>query len=263
MKVSIITVVYNGASSIRQCIESVVRQDYNNIEYIIIDGQSTDETLATVYEYQESIHTIISEPDRGIYDAMNKGIQRATGDVIGMLNADDRYTDTSVISDIVAALRSSQAEAVYGDLVYVHPSDPSQATRTWISGAYRSASFLWGWMPPHPAFFLKKKWYDQYGTFRLDLGSSADYELMLRMLYKHKLSPVYLPRVLVQMSTGGVSNSTLSNRIQANKNDRKAWRVNSLKPYFFTLWLKPIRKIVQFFPLAKKLTNDSFQPFTN
>ena len=246
MKVSIITVVYNGAATIRQCIESVLRQDYNNIEYIIIDGQSTDETLKIAHEYQASIHTIISEPDRGIYDAMNKGIQQATGDVVGILNADDWYHDTRVISDVVGTFLSTKADAVYGDLMYVKPDEPSKAKRTWLSGTYHTGRFLWGWMPPHPTFFLKKQKYEQYGLFRLDLGSAADYELMLRMIHKERISLAYLPRVLVKMSLGGVSNSTLRNRLKANKNDRKAWKINGLQPYFFTLWLKPLRKIGQF-----------------
>ncbi|MBE9463050.1 glycosyltransferase family 2 protein [Dyadobacter subterraneus] len=246
MKVSIITVVYNGAATIRHCIESVLSQNFDSIEYIIVDGNSTDGTKEIIASYGSKISKFISEPDKGIYDAMNKGVKLATGDVVGILNADDFYADANIISDVVKAMNQSDADACYGDLNYVDGQNETVIKRNWVSGQYKPNSFLMGWMPPHPTFFVKKKCYEQFGDFRLDMGSAADYEIMLRFIFKYGIKLTYIPKVLVKMRTGGVSNNTLKNRIKANNNDRKAWRVNDIKPWFFTLLLKPVRKIVQF-----------------
>lgn len=245
MKVSIITVVYNGEKTIRDCIESVLRQDYPHIEYILIDGGSSDKTVDIIRSYGSKIARVVSERDKGIYDAMNKGIGFATGDLIGILNADDLYAYDSAVSDVVAAVSREGSDGAYGDLVYVDTT-LTQIKRKWISGKYRNNMFSWGWMPPHPTFFLRKEWYQKYGNFRLDMGSAADYELMLRMIHKQRANLSYIPRVMIKMRIGGVSNQSILNRIRANKSDRKAWIVNELKPYFFTLWLKPIRKVMQF-----------------
>jgi glycosyltransferase involved in cell wall biosynthesis len=246
LKVSIITVVYNGASTLRSCIDSVLSQDYQSIEYIVVDGNSTDGTIDLVRSYGNRIEKFVSEPDRGIYDAMNKGLKLATGDIVGILNADDFYSSREVISSIVDAMKNNMADAVYGDLEYVDAVQNDVVKRSWKSGVYKTGAFLNGWMPPHPTFFLKRSLYEQHGLFRLDMGSAADYELMLRMIHKFGIKLAYVPKVLVKMRAGGVSNSSLKNRIRANQNDRKAWEINGLKPYFFTLWLKPFRKILQF-----------------
>lgn len=246
MKVSILTVVYNGAATIRHCIESVLSQDYPDIEYIVVDGNSTDGTQQIVQEYGSRIARFVSERDSGIYDAMNKGIQLATGEVVGILNADDFYAYPSAISDVAGLLASGNFDASYGDLEYIDANDATIVRRRWVSGAYKVGAFLNGWMPPHPTFFVRKKVYDTYGNFRLDLGSAADYELMLRFVHKEKIKLAYLPKVLVKMRAGGVSNSTLKNRIAANRNDRMAWKINQLEPRFYTLWMKPLRKIIQF-----------------
>ncbi|WP_159467600.1 glycosyltransferase family 2 protein [Dyadobacter sp. 3J3] len=246
MKISIITVVYNGAATIRHCIESVLSQNFDSIEYIIIDGNSTDSTKEIIKSYGSKIDKFISEPDKGIYDAMNKGVMMATGDVIGILNSDDFYADSTIISQVAKAMNETNADGCYGDLNYVDGRNEAVIKRNWVSGAYKPNSFLMGWMPPHPTFFVKKKCYNQYGNFRLDMGSAADYEIMLRFIFKNGIKLTYLPKVLVKMRTGGVSNNTLKNRIKANSNDRKAWLVNDIKPRFFTLWFKPIRKVVQF-----------------
>jgi glycosyltransferase involved in cell wall biosynthesis len=246
LKVSIITVVYNGASTLRSCIDSVLSQDYQSIEYIVVDGNSTDGTIDLVRSYGNRIEKFVSEPDRGIYDAMNKGLKLATGDIVGILNADDFYSSREVISNIVDAMKNNMADAVYGDLEYVDAVQNDVVKRSWKSGVYKTGAFLNGWMPPHPTFFLKRSLYEQHGLFRLDMGSAADYELMLRMIHKFGIKLAYVPKVLVKMRAGGVSNSSLKNRIRANQNDRKAWEINGLKPYFFTLWLKPFRKILQF-----------------
>ncbi len=246
MKISIITVVYNSANTISDCIRSVVAQTYQNIEYIVIDGHSTDGTQEVIESFGSSVHIYKSEPDKGIYDAMNKGIELATGDLIGTLNADDFYSDSSIIEKVARNLQHNKVDGLYGDLIFVNPDNLNKAVRTWRSGQYSKHSFLFGWMPPHPTFFLKKTFYEQFGKFRLDMGSAADYELMLRMVYKNKARLNYLPEILVVMRTGGVSTSSLKNRLNANKKDRRAWKVNGLKPYFFSVWLKPLRKIFQF-----------------
>lgn len=245
MKVSIITVVYNGVTTLGSCIESVLMQDYPFIEYIIVDGNSKDGTQALISSFGNKITRFVSEPDKGIYDAMNKGIKIATGDIVGILNADDFYAYNSVISDVVNAMKIPDAGGVYGDLEYVE-SVTHKVKRRWISGNFKSGSFINGWMPPHPTFFVKRSLYDDYGGFRLDCGSAADYELMLRLVHKVGIKLAYVPKVLVKMTIGGVSNSSLANRLAANKNDRKAWKMNDLKPRIYTLWLKPLRKILQF-----------------
>jgi glycosyltransferase involved in cell wall biosynthesis len=246
LKVTIITVVFNGAKTVRHCIESVLSQDFPDIEYIVIDGGSTDGTQEIVREYGTKIAHFVSERDSGIYDAMNKGIQLATGNVIGILNSDDFYAYNSAISDVVLKFESENAQGCYGDLIYVDSADEAVVKRKWISGSYKEGAFLNGWMPPHPAFFVKKELYNKFGLFRLDLGSAADYELMLRFIHKAKIKIAYVPKVLVKMRTGGVSNSNIKNRIAANRNDLRAWKENDLKPRFYTLWLKPLRKVLQF-----------------
>ncbi|MPR36793.1 glycosyltransferase family 2 protein [Salmonirosea aquatica] len=248
MKISIITVVYNGERTIRDTIESVLAQTHPDVEYIIIDGNSKDSTLEIIKNYGERIHTVLSEPDKGIYDAMNKGIKIATGEVVGLLNADDVYASSDVLAEVARRIVENHADAVYGDLLYVAANDPEKVTRTWKAGAYAPGDFLWGWMPPHPTFFLKRNCYQKYGDFRLDMGSAADYELMLRMIHKNEVKLSYIQKTLVRMRVGGASNSTFKNRLIANRNDQKAWKVNGLKPYVITVLLKPIRKILQFFP---------------
>ena len=246
MKVSIITVVYNGADTIAEAIESVLEQTYPDIEYIIVDGASTDGTPAVVARYGDRISRFISEPDQGIYDAMNKGVRLATGDIIGILNADDLYRHPDVITRIVATFEAHQADAVYGDLVYARRDAPDRITRYWRAGTYRPGAFLRGWMPPHPTFFVRAGVYQKHGYFTTALRSAADYELMLRFVHKHQIQVAYLGEVVVVMRLGGVSNSSLGNRLRANGEDRAAWQMNDLRPNWFTLWLKPLRKIGQF-----------------
>lgn len=246
MKVSIITVVYNGIEYIGDCIESVLSQTYPDVEYIVVDGGSTDGTVERVRAYGTRIARFVSGPDKGLYDAMNKGLGLATGEVIGFLNADDFYRHDRVLEKTVALLNRTGADAVYGDMIYVDRTDPQKVKRYWHSGRYRPGAFLWGWMPAHPSFFARKRVYDEYGGFRLDLKSAADYELMLRFIHKHRISLAYLSEVTVVMRAGGISNGNLRNRLRANREDRLAWALNGLKPYVFTLWLKPLRKIGQY-----------------
>jgi len=246
IKISIITVVRNGEKTIRDCIESV-RSQRHKAEHIIIDGDSIDGTLDIIKEYRAGIARVISEPDNGIYDAMNKGVRLATGEVVGFLNADDFYPEPEVLSKVAGVFEKSRVESCYGDLVYVSPANIDQVTRFWRSGEYAPERFYWGWMPPHPTFFARRSIFEKYGSFKLEFGSAADYELMLRFLLKQKISTAYLPEVLVNMRAGGLSNASLKNRVQANRMDRRAWTANGLKPYLFTLWMKPLRKIGQYF----------------
>ncbi|PCI99608.1 MAG: glycosyl transferase [Flavobacteriales bacterium] len=246
LKVSIITVCYNSSETIEATIKSVVSQTHNNIEYIIVDGKSTDNTLEIIENYKNNISKIISEKDNGLYDAINKGIELATGEIIAILNSDDLYEDNNVIENIVDLFEKEKLEACYADLVYVDRIDTEKVTRTWKSGSYKDGMFFNGWMPPHPTFFVKKEIYNKYGSFNLELKSAADYEIMLRFIHKHKIKLGYLPRVIVRMRIGGVSNISLINRIKANREDKKAWSINGIKPMPYTLIFKPLSKIGQF-----------------
>lgn len=245
MKVSIITVCYNSGVTIKDTIESVINQDYELIEYIIVDGNSSDDTLEIVETYKNQITKIISEPDKGFYEAVNKGIEMTTGDVVGLINSDDMLASNDVISKIVNKFKSNNCDAVYSDLQYVAKDNTNKVVRNWISGKYKKGDFLYGWMPPHPTFYVKRGKYVELGSYNLELAS-ADYELMLRFIHKYKISLGYLEAVTVKMRVGGTSNVTLSNRIIANKEDRKAWVLNNLVPKFYTLCFKPLRKLKQF-----------------
>jgi glycosyltransferase involved in cell wall biosynthesis len=247
LKISIITVAFNAGKSIEDTIDSVLNQSYSNIEYIIIDGLSTDNTVEVCEKYKDKITTLVSEKDQGLYDAMNKGVALATGDIIGVLNADDFYADHEVIANVVQKFESENIDGLYADLVYVEEEDTSKVTRTWVSGSYKENAFLKGWMPPHPTFFVKNECYKKFGNYSLELKSAADYELMLRMIHKHKIKIGYLPEVTIRMRVGGVSNSSFKNRLNANKEDRRAWEMNGLKPGSLTLIRKPLSKIGQFF----------------
>jgi glycosyltransferase involved in cell wall biosynthesis len=245
MKITVITATYNSGATVKDTLDSIGQQDHPDIEHIIVDGCSSDNTLDIVAGFPH-VGKVISEIDKGIYDAMNKGIRLATGEVIGILNSDDIYTDPTVLSAVAAAFADPAVMTVYADLQYVHPDDPDRIRRTWVSGPFKKENFYFGWMPPHPTFFVRKEAYDKAGFFNTDLRSAADYELMLRLLLKNGLPAHYIPRVIVKMRSGGVSNSSLRNRLRANKEDRQAWKLNGLKPYFFTLYLKPLRKISQY-----------------
>ncbi|QTA79236.1 Glycosyl transferase, family II [Desulfonema limicola] len=244
-KFSIITAVRNGEKTLHDCFRSILSQNYLP-EHIIIDGASTDNTLQIIKKHQLKGFRYISEPDKGIYDAMNKGIKLADGDIIGILNADDFYANQDVLSKIARVFKNPDIDSCYGDLIYVDPDNTDRVIRCWRSGTFMPKRFYYGWMPPHPTFFVRRKIYEKYGLFNLSLGSAADYELMLRFLLKHKITTAYIPEVLVKMRIGGVSNASLKNRIKANQMDRMAWKVNGLKPWPWTLWAKPLRKISQF-----------------
>lgn len=214
-------------------------------EHLVIDGQSTDSTLKIVQEFSRSELRIVSEKDQGMYDALNKGIRLATGDVIGILHADDFYAADDTLQKVSDLFDSTQVETCFGDLDYVDQEQTDRVVRHWKSGSFTGRNFYWGWMPPHPTFFVRREVYERLGGFRLDMGTAADYELMLRFLQKAGVSSGYLPEVLIKMRTGGQSNLSVEARMKANQMDRKAWDVNDLKPYPWSLAIKPVRKIGQ------------------
>jgi glycosyltransferase len=247
MKVSIITVVYNNKNTIKDAIESVLNQTYKNIEYIIIDGGSTDGTVDIIKSYGDKIDKFISEKDNGIYDAMNKGLKLATGDIVGILNSDDFYASNDVIERVVKEFIEKKVDSVYGDLVYVNAKNTDKIVRYWKSKPFKEGLFQKGWHPAHPTFFVKKEIYDKYGVFNLNFKIAADYELMLRFLEKHKISSSYIPEVFVKMRVGGESNQSIKNIIKANLESYKAWKENDLQISPIRMLAKPLSKVLQYY----------------
>lgn len=247
MRISIITVCLNNRTTIRDTIDSVLAQSHTDLEYLIIDGGSGDGTLEIVEQYRQHVAKIVSEPDAGIYDAMNKGIALATGDLIGMLNADDTYADNAVLADVAAIFSDPAVDACYGDLVYVASRNPEQVVRYWRAGELDLKRLYQGWVPPHPSFFLRTEAYRQYGGYLASFRLAGDYELLLRMLLRHTLGCAYIPRVLVRMRTGGASNRNLGNIIAANREAWRAWSINGLAITPWQFLRKPISKIRQYF----------------
>ncbi|MDN5286179.1 MAG: glycosyltransferase [Mucilaginibacter sp.] len=245
LKLSLVTVIYNAQDTIGQCIESVINQNYPDLEYIIVDGGSTDNTLQIIDKYRQHINILISEPDKGIYDAMNKGIMLATGQIIGMLNADDHFAGNDILRSVANAFeQQSHIDAVYGDLDIINQNH--KIIRKWRSRPCTSASFNLGFMPPHPTFYCRRSLFDKIGLYSLEYGSAADYELMVRLMYLHKIKSLYLNKVMVNMRAGGVSSKNLKSRIKAWRFDLKAMQQNKITFPILTLILKPLRKIVQF-----------------
>jgi glycosyltransferase len=250
MKFSIITPSYNSAATIADTIASVARQTYQNREHIIIDGLSIDRTLAVVAEWQARWPLrLIAEPDAGLYDAMNKGIRLATGDIVGILNSDDFYYNDEVLAK-VAAVFANQPDiaAVYGDLVYVSPRDTRRLVRYWRSGKYRPEKINWGWTIPHPALFVRRSVYEDSGKiFDLSFSLAADYELILRLLKIKKIRVAYLPAVLVKMRVGGASNRSIRQHWRGWQELRRAWRVNNLPVPRFFIIRRVLSKLPQLF----------------
>ena len=246
MKVSIITATYNNENTVEDTVLSVSSQTYKNIEHIIIDGSSSDNTIQIIRKHQVKIAKIISEPDRGIYDALNKGIKYASGDIICFLHADDIYADYTVIEKAVNLFSEKQIDSIYGDLQYVAKEDTGKIIRYWKSGKFTFSKLKKGWMPPHPTFLVKKEIYENCGVFDTNFKIAADYDIILRFLGKHKISTAYLPEVMIKMRIGGESNKSLKNIIKKMKEDVKALKKNKLGGWQ-TVIMKNIIKIPQLF----------------
>lgn len=245
MKVSIVTVCFNSAATIDDTIRSVREQKYEHLEHIIIDGGSTDGTQEVIGRYNGRIKKFISEPDRGIYDAMNKGLRLAKGDIVGFLNADDVYASPAVIGDIVAAMHEGCADGVYGDLVYIGRHDSRRVLRYWRAGEYWPKAFYSGWVPPHPTFFCRTALYRELGGFDPVYRIAGDFELMLRFIEKHRICMQYIPKPLVRMRAGGRANR-VRGIIQGNREIVQAFHSNGLQcsgRFFFS---KLIRRTRQF-----------------
>jgi glycosyltransferase involved in cell wall biosynthesis len=255
VKITIITVCYNSETTIRDTIESVLAQNYPNIEYIIVDGLSNDGTLDIIQEYGKRIDIVISESDIGIYDAMNKGIQSATGDVIGILNSDDFFEYPSVISDVVNQFKSNpESSLVFGDVVLAQASNIKKIVRFYNSAKFRAWKLRFGWMPPHPASFFKKNAYAQVGNYSLDYTIASDYELFIRMLMVHKLPYSRIDKVLVRMRKGGVSTSGLKNSMLLNFEIVKACKCNGVYTNILFVLLKIPFKVLELFRKPKERT---------
>ena len=250
LKISIVTVCYNSEKYIRTAIDSVLNQTYNNIEYIIIDGASKDQTMDIVKSYGDSIQVVVSEPDKGIYDAMNKGLKLATGDFVAVLNSDDFYTHNEVIQHVVNCLEENKTDSLFADLTYVEELSPVNQVRYWKSNEFVKGSFKTGWHPAHPTFFVKKSIYEQFGYFNLSIKLAADFELMLRFLEKHQISSCYLPLPIIKMRLGGATNKNIKNIINQNIECYKSFKINGLHVSILYPFFRLLPKIKQFF--AKK-----------
>lgn len=246
MRVSIITVCFNSAATIEDTIESILGQDYKDIEYIVVDGGSTDGTLDIIDRHKHEIARVISEPDHGIYDAMNKGIESSTGDIIATLNSDDVYADRTVVGRMVEFMKKNGLDAGYGDVIYVDHKDATRVRRFWKPGPHRSGAFRYGWVIPHPAFFCRKEIFERFGYFNDNLRIAADFELMLRFVERHRIRVGYIPRVVVRMRTAGKAN-LWRGIIRGNWEIIRSFQLNGfrLSPWFFVR--KPIMKISQLF----------------
>lgn len=244
MKITIITAVYNRAGTVAGAIESVARQTYPEIEHLIIDGASTDGTLAAIEPLRRSAMRVISEPDKGIYDALNKGLTLASGEVVGLVHSDDFLAHDQVIERVMAEFADSRVDAVYGDLDYVSAADPANVVRHWKAGAFSPAKLRRGWMPPHPALFVRRRVWEQHGMFDTRYRIAADYDAILRWFGAGAIRAVYLPQVLVKMRTGGESNRSLSRILLKSREDYRALRANGVGA-LGALALKNLSKVPQ------------------
>jgi glycosyltransferase involved in cell wall biosynthesis len=246
MKISIITVVFNNKETIKSAIDSVLSQTYKNIEYIIIDGASDDGTLEVVQSYGDKISKFVSEKDKGIYDAMNKGINLATGGIVGILNSDDFYIDEKVIEKVIKEFEEKDVDSVYADLVFVRPENLDKTVRYYDSSKFNLSRFAYGWMPAHPTFFVKREAYEKYGVFRTDLKIAADFDILVRFLFNHKISYSYIQEVLVKMRIGGVSTSFNSIWIISIE-QLQVCRDNGMDTNIFKILLKYPGKMLGYF----------------
>lgn len=246
MRISIITATYNSSKTINKCITSVNDQTWPDIEHIIIDGGSIDNTIKIIESLPNRVAKIKSEKDNGIYDAMNKGINLATGDIIGILNSDDLYFDHLVIEKIVEIFNTTKVDCVHADLYYVKQDDTNQIVRHWKTCDYAQGAFKKGWHPAHPTFFVRKEVYVRYGLFNLDFALAADFELMLRFLERYKISSAYLPEPIVRMRLGGATSKNIKNIITQNIECYNAFKVNEIKVSPLYPFYRLLPKLKQF-----------------
>ena len=245
IKISVVTAVFNRHQTVGQALDSVLSQSYAAVESIVIDGASTDGTLGVVEGYRPRLGVFLSEPDQGIYDALNKGIKHATGDVVGFMHADDVFENNEVLAKVAAVFQNPAIDAVYGDLVYVQNDDVSQVIRYWKSGNYNDAALLCGWMPPHPTFYVRRSVYERLGGFNTRYRIAADYDTILRFLAVGKIRATYIPEVLVKMRVGGISNRSVKSIIRKSTEDLEVLRRNGVGG-IWTLLRKNLRKVSQF-----------------
>jgi len=247
MKISIITVVYNNEKTIKEAMQSVLSQTYEDIEYVIIDGKSKDNTVNLINDYKENLGYFISEKDNGLYDAMNKGIIACTGDVVGILNSDDLYEDSDVIAAVMEEfINDAELDILYGDLVYVKSDNTNKVVRNWKSKNYYNSFFENANVPPHPALFVRNNVYKKVGLFDLQYKLAADYELMLRMFKKHHFKSKYVKRLIVKMRLGGTTNQSFTNIVVQNKEILKAWKNNDLRAPPYLMLLRIFKRLAQF-----------------
>ncbi|CDF80619.1 glycosyltransferase (GT2) [Formosa agariphila KMM 3901] len=249
MKVSIITATYNSEKTVGDCLQSVLNQDYKDIEYIVIDGASKDDTLNIINEIQQKHENVISvsEPDKGIYDALNKGIEKASGNIVGFLHSDDFFASNQTISNIVKAFKTDDIDGVYGDLHYINSTNSDKIVRNWKSKPFSDDLLKQGWMPAHPTLFLKKAVYNKHGLFNLNFKIAADYDLMLRIFKDKSLQFNYLPEVITKMRVGGASNRSLKNIWLKTREDYMAVKGNKLENPALVICSKNLSKIPQLF----------------
>ena len=247
MKVSVITVCYNSAATLARTLQSVAEQDWLSVEHIIIDGASTDGTLTIINQYLASISHVISEPDQGIYDAMNKGLDLARGDIICYLNADDQYASKSVLSHVVNQFQQQELDAVIGDVAFFNPRDPQKSIRRYRSDRFSPARLAWGWMPSHPALFMKRNIMKQVGYFKTDYRIAGDYEYVVRAFQKNTLKYQHLSEVLVRMQIGGISSKDWRSRVLLNQEVLRACRENGLSTNVFKILSKYPLKLMELF----------------
>lgn len=244
LKITIITVTFNSAKTIRDTIDSVLSQDYKNLEYIIVDGNSSDGTQDIVKSFGPKITKFVSETDSGLYDAMNKGIMMATGDVVGIINSDDVYAHEKVFSTIVSQFESGSIDVVYGDLYYFKTGNPDRALRYYRGGIFSITRVTYGLMPPHPTFFIRRTVYEKFGKFDTTFTLSADFDLILRFLGVHKVPFAYIPEILVKMRTGGKSTSSLKRTLIMNREDLQSCKKNGIETNAFKFYSKYFSKIL-------------------
>lgn len=247
--ISIITATYNSAETINDTIKSVLCQTNKDFEYIIVDGGSTDETIDIVKSYESEFSgrlKWVSEKDKGIYDAMNKGIKMASGDIIGILNSDDYYTSDDILQTIADAFKCQNVDAIYGDIHFIKDGVPDKCVRYYSSRLFSPFWLRFGFMPAHPSFYCKREVFEKSGLYRLDYKIGSDYEMMVRLFRKHKISSRYVPKDFVTMRTGGASNSNLQSRLTLIKEDVKACRDNGIYTNELFICLKFLYKIFEF-----------------